>query len=190
MIPDDPDVHPSMQPDDLDANEPIVFHYNRRRRLENGPQDVRHVYDQPLVPQSGFLRVLVANRALKSIFFSIIIMSVVIGVVTLVTGPPDRVLLNDIPFELNAFLFEETVYVTLTAGSDTTLKPEFPLLVEAVLTATDRTGTDLDHRDLMTVWNGGEQAMRTTFVDHELIKITAQVKIDKNEAMMYVLIER
>ncbi len=190
MKTDDPDVHPSLQPGDLDADEPVVFHYNRRRRLENGPQEVRRAYEHPVIPQSGFMRVLVANRALKSIFFSIIIMSVVIVVVTMVSGTPDKVILAGIPLELKAFLFEETVYVTLSAGSDATLKPANPVLIEAILTVTDRTGTELDNRELMTVWNGGLQSMRATFVDHELVRITAQVKIDKSDTILYVLIER
>jgi len=165
----------------------LKFHYNRERRLEHAPEEVRRAYEEGWTPNRGFIRGLTANTGLRSIFFVIIIMCVTIFGVTLLGGSAGSTTVEGVDVRLKAFLYEETVYLTVTLAESGTAGP---VPVRAVIRALDPDGVVVFEKELAGTYGGGELLLRTTMKDYELKTVTASVKINKSDAILTVTVDR
>jgi hypothetical protein len=70
----------SKQGIEINPEEELNFHYNRERRLAKAPQNVRDLYNNKPGPRFSLLRPLVADRPRRIIFFTIVVLCLVIFV--------------------------------------------------------------------------------------------------------------
>jgi len=97
------------------AEENLVFYYNRERRLEKAPQAVKDLY-APKKTGSGFnlLRPLIADKPRATVFFSIILMCVMIIFVTLMNKFGGSYSLEGNGIEIKGTRYEGATIVVLT----------------------------------------------------------------------------
>jgi len=179
-----------------EAKEKIVYHYDRERRLANAPESVRNAYKKGYTPNKGFIRGLTANAGLKSVFITIIILSVAVVALTLFRDSPGSASAGGYDFKLKAFLYEESVYVTLRCAPAANAKKTAPsasagsVPVTAVITALDRAGNVLETRELTDVLRGPELQLRAKLPDFEVSSVKAEVKIENTGVTITSSVDR
>jgi len=165
----------------------LKFHYNRERRLEHAPEDVRRAYEQGWTPNRGFIKGLTANTGLRSIFFVIVIMCVTIFGVTLLGNSSNSATIDGVTVKLKAFLYEETVYVTVSCAESETAGP---VPVHVTIAGLDPDGVTVYEKEVSGVYSGGELLLRAAMRDYELKTVTASVKFDKTDAILSITVDR
>jgi len=185
----DPDVS-----DVPDGDKKIVYHYSRERRLAGAPESVRNAYEKGYTPNKGFIRGLTANAGLKSVFFAIILLSVAVVALTLFRDSPGSTSMGGYDFKLKAFLYEESVYVTLRCAPAANAKASAPepdsVPVSAVITALDRAGNVLETRELTDALRGPELQLRVKMPDFEVYSVKAAVKTGNIEITLTSSVDR
>ncbi|OHD17263.1 MAG: hypothetical protein A2Y38_20765 [Spirochaetes bacterium GWB1_59_5] len=91
----------------------IVYYYNRERRLENAPAGARFALERQRARRPGFMRALVATRALANLFFALVFMLVAVLVVGYVQGTRNEGSVDGNTVTASAMWFEGHVYVTI-----------------------------------------------------------------------------
>ena len=96
------------------AEENLVFHYNRERRLEKAPQAVKDLYAKhDSHNRFNLLRPLVADKPRATLFFTIILICVFIIIVSIVTRTGAYSLEGN-KIEISGTRFEGATIVVLT----------------------------------------------------------------------------
>jgi hypothetical protein len=97
------------------GDERLNFYYSRERRLESAPQSVKDLYSEKK-PQSGFnlLRPLVADKPRATVFFTIILMCVMIILVTLINKLGVSYSLEGNRIDISGTRYEGATIVVLT----------------------------------------------------------------------------
>ena len=150
-------------PDEKDSEENLVFYYNREERLKTAPQNVKDYYSGKMKKApKGLFKALVATKELRYVFATLCF----VFAIALIAG----LTMKD-NYELSAFSFEETVYVTLKINKTSPGEK-----ADIVFTAFDEQGGEVNTSTLTQEVNGGECIFRTTFKDYDIIKITADIK--------------
>ncbi len=168
-----------------------VFYYNRQRRLENGPEEVRRAYQNGHSPKGGLLHVLTANRALRSMLFAILILCAVVLATTFLDRTTNAVEVAGIPVVAKAFAFEDLVYISIILGTETAVEEILePVAVLAEVSAIDVNGVVIASRELAGIYSGRKLVIRTTMSDYEVFKVSVGVKIDKTERILSVSVDR
>lgn len=165
----------------------LKFHYNRERRLERAPEAVRRAYEEGWTPNRGFIKGLTANTGLRSIFFVIIIMCVSIFGLSILGNSSNSGTVEGVPVRLKAFLYEETVYITVSFQEK---EIAAPVPVTAVIQGLDPDGVAVFRTETGGTYGGKELLLRTTMKDYEIKTVTASVKFDKSEAILSVTVDR
>jgi hypothetical protein len=164
-------------PDEKNSEENLVFYYNREERLKTAPQNVKDFYSGKMKkPPKGLFKALVATKELRYVFATLCIVFAIV----LIAG-----LTMKNTFELSAFSFEESVYVSLkindTKAGDT---------AEIVFTAYDAQGAEVNTATVKQEVNGGESIFRTTFKDYDIIKIKADAKCGNKTKLIYATVKQ
>jgi hypothetical protein len=91
----------------VNGKEELTFYYNRERRLEKAPQSVKDLYDEnKRKSRSGLIKVLVADKPRAFVFFTILIMSAVILILSLLNYTDGSYLLDGNKLEINGIKYE------------------------------------------------------------------------------------
>jgi len=90
----------------VNGEEKLNFYYSRERRLEKAPQAVRDLYDESKKNRSGFIKVLVADKPRAMVFFTILIMTAVIILLSLSNKTSGSYLLDGNKLEINGIKYE------------------------------------------------------------------------------------
>jgi hypothetical protein len=181
-----------LPPDETEGDptlDPGVFHYNRDRRLASAPENVQKAYRDGYTPNKGFIRGLTANAGLRSILFVIVVLCVVIGAVTFLGDAPGAKTVNGVNLSLKAFLYEETVYVTLSAEAGESVK-SLSIPVEVTLNGLDADGSAVSTATLSGVLSGKKLSLRTTMPDYDIQKVSATIKLGKTDSSLLVSVDR
>lgn len=165
----------------------IVFHYNRERRLENAPESVRKAHEQGIPQRPGIIRGLTATPGLRSIFFVIVLLSVIITALTLFGTPQGYAQAGSVPVRLRAFLFDEQIYVTLTLNES---PAESPLPVHAVIRGMTGEGMIMEIREIDGVYTGKKLVLRTVFPDHGIFSVEAELITENSATTTSVSVDR
>ena len=85
----------------------LTFYYNRERRLEKAPQAVKDLYDENKKnSQSGFIKVLIADKPRAMVFFTILIMTGVILILSLLNKTDSSYSLDGNKLEISGIKYE------------------------------------------------------------------------------------
>jgi hypothetical protein len=103
---------------DPQEEEKLVFYYDRQRRLDKAPASVRELYEKPR-QRFNLLKPLVADKPRATIFFTIIVLCILIFVLSKLGYMDSTYSLDGNKLEINATIFEDTtiIYLTKTINS-------------------------------------------------------------------------
>jgi hypothetical protein len=104
-------------PDSTD-NSGLVFYYNREKRLEKAPQPVRELYTVQNKKGFNLLRPLVGNKSNAILFFTILVLSVSLIVLTLTGNLDTSYTIDGNRLSISAVRYEGTAIVTLKKALD------------------------------------------------------------------------
>lgn len=172
-----------------DGKEKVVFRYNRERRLEHAPESVRTAWEKGYTPNKGFLKGLTANAGLRSILVAIVILCIAIFSVTFFGDEPGSAIVDGVPVKLKAFLYDETVYITLTlSATDRPVADPAPASVK--LEGLDSDGAQVASDEIRGVYSGTELVLRTTMSDFDVQTIAAAVSLGPVNSTVRVQVDR
>lgn len=170
--------------------EALNFRYNRERRIEHAPEIVRNTYARGYTPNKGFIKGLTANAGLKSVFFTIILLSVVVVGLSVFADNPDTGRFPGAKARMKAFLYNDTVYVSISFEAEGPSGETEPVEITASIDGLDSGGNTVTGQTVSGVWAGGNYALRTPLRDYELTKVRASVRFGKTEAELVASVDR
>ncbi len=176
-------------PGNVNSGDKLVFHYDRDRRLQNAPEPVRRMHEEGYTPNRGFIRGLTANAGLKSIFVTIIILSITAVALTLFGGQAGRVSVSGLEVRVRAFLYGDAVYVSVQLPENAKYSGQ-AMPVSAVLQGVVRNGTVVSERELAGVYTGSELLLRGILPDHQTERVMATVNIADSSGNTVVSVDR
>jgi hypothetical protein len=166
----------------------LIFRYSREKRLEHAPENVRKAYEQGYMPNKGFFKGLTANSGLRSVLFVILILCALIIGITIFGNPPGSASLDGIDLRLKGFLYDETVYVTLTCTAPS--GTDRPVQVHAVISALDGSGSVIYNTEVEGLLREKELVLRTTMPDRDILNLSASVKLNNSGIILPVSVDR
>jgi hypothetical protein len=171
-----------------DGKKPVVFHYNRERRIKEAPQIVKDYYSGKLEPPKGFIKVLIATPARKMLFFSIIALCIVIAFLSYTMDTDSEGAVSDIQMALSAFSFEETVYISIQLKENSRFSGTKTVL--ARLSVINADNQVLETRELVKNYTGSEDFLRTTITDYDILRVEAVISTQDAEVTLKTAITR
>lgn len=174
------------------GGERLVFHYSRERRLERAPEPVRRAYAEGPIKPPGLFKGLVATRGSRSIFAIIVVICIAIVAQTLLRQPENEATPGGVPAKLQAFLFEESVYVTVSLGAEGNREggPLAGRVAVVRIVARDGAGAVVHEEELRAGYSGTPVALRTVFRDYEVTMVTAELEIGDTRATLTAPVDR
>lgn len=158
-----------------DGEEPMIFHYSRKHRLEHAPQNVRDFYDGKMNVQRGLLKSLVATRANRCLLFSIVVCMAALFFVSKFGRDSFKDTIDGTQAEIAAFSFENTVYVSTSLKA--VKSPSASDDVSAKITALNEEKKEIACESLSDFYDGKELFLRTTFEDNDIMYVEAEIEI-------------
>ncbi len=178
-------------PGTAEGPDTLEFRYSRQKRLERAPEIVRETYRKGYTPNKGFIRGLTATPGLRSIFFAIIILSAVVVGVTLFGGSSDQKTLNGSAVRLTAFLYGDSVYVSVSLKpSGDSAAPSEPVPVSAYIEGLDASGNVVAEQRVSGAYAGSDTVLRAVLRDYELLKVRCEVLFGDAAAELSASVDR
>ena len=154
---------------DDEADKKFIYRYNREERIARAPQLVKDYYAGKLKPVRGF-RIFLTKQN-RYIFFALIFFVGATWIYTGLNRTRAGTTLEGINFELNAFSYEEEVYVSLQMKRSSRSRETAPVAVNAEFFAIDPNRQVSDKRQGQLVYDEGEKYIRTKFTDYDIIRV-------------------
>ena len=191
-------------------NGELVFHYHREERLSNATPTVRDFYEgKGPTPPKGIFEALVHTKASRySLFALLLVMAFFLGFYFFGSKSYEDTL-NGVEYNLSAFEFEDKIYVSIKADGwpsdgqpDTTADDDTFADGAIKASATENSAQSeevsaqpkisvqicaIDNENqivdkiLFTEKNIKDSYFRTVFVNHDIIKITAEIKDEQSQ---------
>ncbi len=178
-----------MSEQDKDNQNGLHFYYDRDERLKNAPRVVKDFYNGNMkTPQIGLIRVLVANKATRIMFLTIVLLTALGIAISLVEKSSNTDKKDGIRYSLNAFSFDETIYVTVKLDEKSGYDKDTD--VDLIIAALDKTGTVVEKNNLSGTYSGKECFFRTTFYDYDIMIIEAVIKSGENSIVLTAPVEK
>ncbi len=169
--------------------EGLVFHYDRERRLQRAPEGVKRAYEEGYTPNKGFIRGLTANAGLKSIFVTIIILSVTAVALTLLGGQNGKIALGELDVRVRAFSYGDSVYVSVLIPENDQYGGD-SAQVSAIIHGLSKTDVTVSEKELTGIYTGSELLLRCIVPDHDIDRIVSTVNIDELSGKTVVSVDR
>lgn len=164
----------------------IIYHYGRPgERLKNAEESVRRFYaGEGPQPPRGLFRSLVQTRSSRLILMAMLAMMAIVILTSIMDRSTGASTVGLVPIELTAFLFEDTVYISLHLNENSKVEYVPPPQVSCsfMLYSTDR---QLVHQESCEVFYTGKEAfLRTTFTDYDILYVEAVVSVGEDEKVL------
>ncbi|MBO7582551.1 MAG: hypothetical protein J6T20_02025 [Treponema sp.] len=172
----------------VEGEEKLVFRYNREERLRNAPQIVRDAYEGKMNPVRGF-KVLWVNKSNRYILLSLIIFIGFVWVFTAISNTKSYAKINNIAFEINAFSFQDEVYVTLKVNDKKADEKSAPVKVDAEVFFINNDNQIIEKKELSLVYGYGEQTLATKTRDYDIIRVDAIIDAANKEKEVTVAVK-
>lgn len=167
----------------------LHFYYNRQERLKNAPRQVKDFYDGKMkTPPKGLIKALVATKASRIMFLTLVGLTAVGLAISLVSNTSNAEKQNGIRYELNAFSFEEIVYVSVKLGESSDMENAIP--VKLLFSAKDASGTVMEKKEVEGSYTGKECFFRTTFYDYDILEIEAVIQTEGKPVVLTTPVEK
>lgn len=176
-----------IKPDDP-KEEKLHFYYNREERIAKAPANVQEYYRGGMRPVKG-IKVLFSKQN-RWIFLSLIFFVAVTLIYNGFNKSRNYALINSLDCEIQAFCYEEEIFVNLKVKrnkSSTEIKPKN---VEAEFFVIDPNNQVGDKKTELLCYEGGEQIIRAKFTDFDIIRVDAIVNVDGEEKEISTPVKR
>ena len=196
--------------------EELTFYYNREKRLERAPENVKRFYNgtAPTAPK-GLFKALVHTKHSRFMLAAVGISLAVVVLTALFGAKSNQKNINGVRLVLSAFSFDDSVYVTLrafgnpdargkaeqeqgsvAAGSVAVQGGTFSgaeaetLTVKADFTGCGKDGGVLVEKKIQSVYDGKENFYRTIFTDYDIVSVQADVSINGERTLLKTAVQR
>jgi hypothetical protein len=95
------------------AEDAMIFHYSRERRLERAPQSVRALYENPKMDKFNLLRPLISSKPRAMLFIFILILTAISIFMSMYARSEGNRILGGNAISVSAIRFEGTTIVVL-----------------------------------------------------------------------------
>ncbi|MCR5699735.1 MAG: hypothetical protein K6G52_08855 [Treponemataceae bacterium] len=178
---------------DKDEQSELVFHYKREDRLENASKTVKDYYDGtgPTPPKGIFEALVHTKSARYSLFALLLVLAFFVGFYFFGSKSYEDTL-DGVHYKLTAFTFEDNVYVSIKLESDAAepnaaksepdatepnaALPDFTVQIFAI----DNDNQIIEKKNFSKN-DVKDSYLRTTFVNHDIIMIKAEVKSSEDQ---------
>ncbi len=167
----------------------LIFYYSREERLKNAPRSVKNYYNGNMkTPPKGLIKVLVATKGSRIMFLTLVFLTALGIALSLVEKTSNSDKRDGIHYSLNAFSFDEMVYVSLKLDENQSFKKSESIDVSFI--AKDSTGTVAAKNTDSGTYSGKELFFRTTFYDYDIIEIGAVIQVNGNDIVLSTPVEK
>ncbi|MBO4507482.1 MAG: hypothetical protein J5747_02470 [Spirochaetaceae bacterium] len=178
-----------MSEQDKDNQDGLHFYYDRDERLKNAPRVVKDFYNGNMkTPERGLIRVLVANKASRIMFLTLVFLTALGIAISLVERSSNTEKKDGVRYSLTAFSFDESIYVAVKLDENSGYDKNTD--VNIVIAALDKTGTVVEKNNLSGTYSGKESFFRTTFYDYDIMLIEAVIKSGENSIVLTAPVEK
>ena len=178
----------------LDGEKESKFHYfyNREERIANAPQNVKDYYNGGMRPITGF-KVLFKNKSNRFILLTLVFFIAFTWLYSGLNNTRDTCKIDNVLFQLQAFPFEEEIFVTLKTKpqNQNNHNPEFinvPIEVEFLFVNNDNAVAQKDI--IIDTITSEEKYLRTRSIDYDIIRVDAKIKIWDTEKELTAFVKR
>jgi len=157
----------------LNGKEKLNFYYNRERRLEKAPQAVRDLYDENKKNRSGFIRVLIADKPRAIVFFTILIITAVIILLSLSNNTNSSYLLDGNKLEIKGIRYEGMAVMVIRKNRKNT-ETAYSGVVDIAVSPAVQEGEKLNvfyHRIFFSLENEEAYSFTVPFDSPELLMV-------------------
>ena len=171
----------------LDGEKETKFHffYNREERIAKAPQIVQDYYNGGMRPVKGF-KVLFTNKSNRFILLTLVFFVAITWVYTGLNNTRDSAKIDNILYELQAFSFEEEIFVTLKTkphnqnnkNNQDNQKIQIiqtPVEVEFLFVNNDNAVAYKE--TVIDTVSSEEKYLRTRSHDYDIIRVDANIKV-------------
>lgn len=154
--------------------EELHVYYNREKRLENAPQQIKDYYEGkgPKGP-TGLFEALVHTQSSRFLLSGLVLSFVFVLVAIFLSSLSNASSICEIPVEVSAFSFEDTVYVSLDIAESEGKTG----LVEVAFSALDSEKNVLQVNTTQENYQENQLFIRTTFPDYDIVFIDVTVSM-------------
>ncbi|MCR4941141.1 MAG: hypothetical protein K5930_13730 [Treponemataceae bacterium] len=169
--------------------EGLHFYYDRQERLKHAPRQVKDFYAGKMkTPPKGLIKALVATRASKIMFLTLIALTALGFAISLVDRTSNTEKKGGIHYTLKAFSFEEVIYVSVKLDENSGYGKTSDLSI--LVTAKDKSSTVTEKKTIEGTYDGKECFFRTTFYDYDILEIEAVIQTDGDTVLLTAPVEK
>lgn len=169
----------------------IKFLYNREERIAKAPQNVQDYYKGGMRPQTG-LKIFYKNKSNRFILITLLFFVAFIWIYNSLNNNRNTCKIENMYFELQAFHFEEEIFVTLKAKPNSKSKEVIfyntPIQVEFLFINNDN--TLFQKEQIAETLSTEEKNIRTRITDYDIIRVDAVIKINDTEKELVSFVKR
>lgn len=172
-----------------DGEKPVVYYYNREERIAKAPSIVQDYYRNGLKLQKGF-RAIFANKSNRFIFISLVAFVAFTWIYTGLNKTRGYATVSNIACELQAFSYERDIYVSIKAKEKKNTKVLPGTVITAQIFFINSDNQVADMKELVLVYESGEEYLRTKIADYDIIRVDAIVTIGEEEKELSAMVTR
>jgi hypothetical protein len=154
--------------------EGLPFYYNREHRLAKAPKDVQDLYKEKKPRRFGFIQVLIADKPRKILFFSIIVICVMIWVLGLLGYFDLSYTLDGNKIKISATAFEGTTIVVLNKSIKDKSRNPYTGAVDIAVSVPVQTENDIPafyHKIFFSLEKQEQYSFAVPFESNELLMV-------------------
>ena len=169
------------------TNNELQFHYQRENRIKNASDIVQAHYNGEDKQTHGFFKSLVATKSSRFLFGGIVLLLVMIFFAKNIDKivPPSNI--EGIPVDATAFLFDSTVYVTVTA-KEASVEKDIPLTV--CFNAKNNENKIIETSTIYSIFDGNENLLRTTFSKQDILTVECQISTETEAITLKTTVQK
>lgn len=177
----------------VDGEEKSKFHYyyNREERIAHAPKIVQDYYNGGMRPQKGF-KVLFKNKSNRFILLTLVFFIAFTWIYNGLNNTRNSASVGSFIFELQAFEFEEEIFVTLKSKKSKKSKDTeiFNIPVEVEVSFINNDNAVFKTETLIDTISDAENNLRTRTTDYDIIRIDAVVKVQDEVKELSTFVKR
>ena len=172
-----------MEENEQTDNGELTFHYHREERLANATPIVRDFYEgKGPTPPKGIFEALVHTKASRySLFALVLSLALFLGFYFFGSKSYEDTLCG-VEYQMNAFEFEDKIYVSIKADIKATEEKDNAQAqkISVQICAIDNENQIVEKK-FLTESDLKDSYYRTVFVNHDIIKIEAEIKNEESQ---------
>lgn len=166
----------------------LHFYYNREERIAKAPANVQEYYRGGMKPVRG-IKVFFTKQN-RYVTFALIFFVGVFWVYTGFNKSRDYAKINDIDCQIQAFSYEEQIFVSIGCKKNKKSTRTAPAKIDAEIFFVDADNQLSYKTELGMIYEKGEEFLRTKVSDYEIVRVDAIINVDGIEKEISSTVKR